>query len=189
MKPITVLQKHGLNMKSSVHGVYDMGANYAIALNKDALIRKRGFHLNEEDLLNIFHNLPIELKQEIKKVMRFVQNQEEIEWYNAIKVEPKIEEVKVEEVETEKPKKKKVVEPREKFDAEKENEILESFVEGTETTDTSILDENYSDCSQEQLVDYRKRLKDFAKELGIKIPPATKNIEKIKARIFAELEE
>ena len=30
-----------------------MGANFCIALNKDALLRKRGFHLNEEEIREV----------------------------------------------------------------------------------------------------------------------------------------
>jgi|LGVF01.2.fsa_nt_gb hypothetical protein len=195
MKPITILKKTNLNAKSSVHGVYDYGSNYAIALSNEAMVSRRGFHLNDEDIKNILHNLP----KEFKKFIRFIDDESKIEWFNQKEIDLKEKLAKKLEAEKEKARLKviedgkkaameliKKTEEEEKVITakyEEENKALEDSIDGNESNDNAILNENFSEYDNEQINDYRIRLKAYAKELGIKIHPATKNINKILDKI------
>jgi hypothetical protein len=120
----------------------------------------KGFHMSHEDVLNLLYNLPEKYKG-YDGIPRFVKNEKEVKSYTLHgkeSVKPK-EEVKKEEVVKTEPK----------------EEIKE--------LDLSILEKDYENMNEEELYNYTKELKDFAKENGINVAPNTKNIKLIHKKI------
>lgn len=133
----------------------------------------RGFHISEEDFLNIMHNLPIELETKVENVLRFIKNDKQLESYEMVK-EPVV--LTEDQLKAAKELLKEKEEPKE---PEAKVEVKIEVEPEVKKEENELLQRDWTVMDKEQLFNYRKELKSYANELDIKIAPALKNIEKI----------
>jgi hypothetical protein len=196
MKPITILKKTNLNVRSSVYGDFEYGSNYAIADSDEVMVKRRGFHLTDSNIKNILHNLP----EEFKPYARFIKDESEVEQFDKPAIDAKIKLAATLVNEAKKAADKEIANAQKLINiakntvkkavavvtptkSETENKELEEGIEDTPLEDNPILNENYSDYDAAQTKDFGVRLKKYAKKTGIKVHPATKDIVKILAKI------
>ena len=167
MSEIVIIKKSNLSNKSSVYGSYEYGCNFCIAPKNEQLLRKRGYHMTDNEIKDMLYNLP----KEFKPFVRFIKDEKDAKHY---------EEKKIKKV-------KEVIEAVKEMKAEVESEIYKEIKEETKEVVkeviASILDVDYSEFDEKQLYEHKLELKAYAKEQGIKIHPALKDIEKIIKKI------
>jgi hypothetical protein len=162
MNDVVMIKKHNLGTKTSVYGVHVYGCNHCIAPYGEQMLRKRGFHMTDDEIKDMLHNLP----KEFKPYVRFISDESKAKHY---------EENKIEKV-------KEIIEVKEeiKKEIEKVEEKIKDIGVGTAQT---ILDTDYSEFDDDKLYKFKIELKAYAKEQGIKIHPALKDIAKIIEKI------
>ena len=150
MKDVVIIRKHSENLKSSVYGSHDYGCNFCIAGSNESSLRKRGYHLTDDEVIDIIHNLP----KEFKKYLRFIDDESKAAHYD-----DKDDEVK------------------DSFEEAKAN--LKKEVEAAKEESAPLKDLDYSKMNEQELTEFRNALKQYAKNNNIKIHPALKDVEKI----------
>ena len=162
MKPVIMFRKNSENLKSSVYGSHEYGCNYAIAAHNESMLRKRGFHLTDDEVKDILHNIP----KDLKKYVRFIDDESKVAHYqnDSEEVQDKFEEAK---------------------DSLKKEVNSEEAVqkEAVQKEATPLNDVDYSNYTEDELNEFRNELKQYAKNNNIKLHPALRDIPKIIAKI------
>lgn len=181
-KVILVMRHDRKKWKSSIHKDIKRDANLTIAPVGTIPNPSKGIHLSEEDFKNLLHNLD----PEWEKYIRFVSSKKDIKAYvegEVIDVEDAKDALVVEEDETQ--------EEPEVDNGQEQDEAPEVQEETTEEVEALVIPElllkAHTEMNDEELYEYRKELKEYAKSQDIKVAPATKNVEKIKAKILEGL--
>ena len=170
MRNFVMIKKHGNDgMKSDIPRHYSYEAVYGLMLNNEdaTTYKNRSIKLTEESIRDILYNLP----EEFENSIRIIKDKKDALPHDFIEIkEPLIQ--KKEEVDHLESVDTKVIDVEDPV--EPNDEGLGGILKPV-----ALLDIDYKNFSKEELAEHVSLLKTHAKDNGITIHPATKNIEKI----------
>jgi len=184
-----------------------------VPFGTQVLNSSKGYNINEEQVINLLHNLDEKWEKYVRFIkneseMKEYSETEIVEKADKDEVLTKVETPEIElpkledEIENAKLAAEKALaealkiadEEKARIETEKEQEVVpevkvvpEVEVVVTEGAnkfeEVSLLDTDVSVMNEDQKYEYLQALKEHAKEIGLKLSPALKNIETIKTRI------
>lgn len=177
-EPVIIKKNNDSSLRTSVSRSYDYDAVYSIVPKSETMYRKRGINLTKEQILDILFNLPKELKEEV--VIRWIDGEQD-----SLPYEKDSKELNDDFEETldvlEKPL-DKLLEDKEVI-SEEIVELPEDNLENVFDVSVELLDTDYSKFTKKETLEFVHKLKEYAKDKGIKVHPATKDPEKIIGQI------